>query len=125
MQSLHTLRKCTLLEYRVDMAIGCLDEERGHTQPVLFTVDVYTPLEPLGMPLTLTSIYDYSAIARAVDLVVSRGHIDLQESAHDALFVELFRDPRVRAARIRTAKPAAYSNATAACVETFRINPNV
>ena len=125
MQLLQTLRKCTLLDYRVDMAIGCLDEEYGRTQPVLFTVDVYTPLEPLGTPLTIDSVYDYSAVARAIDRVAARGHIELQESVHDALFIELFRDPRVRAACIRTAKTAAYANAAAACVETFRTNPDV
>lgn len=116
-----TCRMCSIEDLVVDMHIGAYDSERSRTQPVVFTVDVWTPMTP---PESLASVYDYTVVIDAVERVAARGHIDLQESVHELIYDELFADPMVLAARIRTAKPQAYAKAAAAAVQSFRINPS-
>lgn len=113
-------RMCSIEELVIDMHIGAYASEHGHTQPVVFTVDVWTPMTP---PENLQSVYDYTTVIRAVERVAGQGHIELQESVHELVYAELFADPMVLAARIRTSKPQAYAKASAVTVQSFRINP--
>ncbi len=112
-------RKLSILDYPVDMHIGVYDEEKGHTQPVVFTVDVWVSLTD-----ETQNYWDYTTIVKAVDAIVASGHIGLQEEIHEALFEALFADDMVCAARILTKKTKALAGAAAAAVETFKFHPN-
>lgn len=107
-------RMCSILDYRVDMHIGLLDHERGHTQPVIFTIDVWS--DP-------RAFYDYCAIVQAIEEVACGAHIDLQETVHERILERLLANPTVCAARIRTVKTDAFAHAAGASVQTFRMNP--
>ena len=111
-------RKLSIIDYRVDMHVGVYAQEKGHSQPVLFTVDVW-----VARTDDVENYWDYTTIVKAIDSIVASGHIGLQEEIHDALLNGLFADRRVKAARILTKKTKAVTYAAAAAVETFRINP--
>lgn len=111
-------RKLSIVDYQVDMHVGVYEQEKGRTQPVVFTVDVWVEMSEAG-----GNYWDYTAIVKAVDTLVASGHIDLQEEIHDSLLKALFADTHVCAARILTKKIKALPNAAAACVETFKFNP--
>lgn len=116
-------RKHTVADYRLMLPIGILDAEHGRLQEVLFTVDVWTALPQAPDPAGKTAFWDYTAIVRAIDAAAAaRAHTALQEDLHEAVFASLFADSRVCAARVLTQKTAAWSNARAAAVETFRLN---
>ncbi|MDO4936534.1 MAG: dihydroneopterin aldolase, partial [Sutterellaceae bacterium] len=99
--------------------IGVYDEEKGHTQPVIFTVDVWVPLTDEAQ-----NYWDYTTVVKAVDAIAKSGHIGLQEEIHEALFQALFADDNVCAVRILTKKTKALSGGAAAAVETFKFTPN-
>lgn len=113
-------RKLSIIDYQVDVHVGIYAQEKGHSQPVLFTVDVWVERSD-----TIKNYWDYTTIVKAINHLVASGrHIGLQEEIHDALLDTLFSDCRVKAARILTKKTKAVTYAAAAAVETFRINPN-
>ena len=115
-----TCRRLTLANNSTQVHIGAYDCEHGHTQPVIFDIDVWIPLAS-STGFDLEEVYDYTCIAAAVEEVIARGHIELQETLADEILSILMRDNRVKAVRIRTKKTLACEKAEAIAVETFRL----
>lgn len=119
-----TCRRIVLEDLRLDMHIGAYASEHGRTQPVRVSLEVWIPLgasTPRGD--NLEEVYDYTALCAIVEDTAARGHIRLQETFANLVLDRVMADPRVRAARIRTAKEEACAGARAVAVETFRFRP--
>ena len=127
MQSLlghHDLRDCRRLflrNYEVWINIGVHDYEKRGEQRVLINVDLFVPLA-LSTPRNddLDEVVDYDFIRRTIALRVKQGHIHLQETLCDDILRLMLAHPRVRAARVSTAKPDVYPDCAAVGVEVFR-----
>ena len=115
-------RRLFLRDYVVRIDIGVHDFEKQGAQRVLINVDLYVPLA-LSTPSAdqLEEVVDYDFIRRTVLERVGRGHIQLQETLADELLALMLANPRVRAARVSTAKPDVYPDCDAVGVEVFGI----
>jgi 7,8-dihydroneopterin aldolase/epimerase/oxygenase len=118
--SLIDCRRLFLRDYVVNINIGVHDFEKQGTQRVLINVDLYVPLA-LSTPQgdELDEVVDYDFIRRTVQERVAKGHIQLQETLADDLLALMLAHPRVRAARVSTAKPDVYPDCDAVGVEVF------
>ena len=67
----------------------------------------------------LDEVVDYDFIRSTIAARVSRGHIHLQETLCDDVLALLLANPRVRAARVSSAKPDVYPDCAAVGCEVF------
>ncbi len=113
-------RRVFLRDHEVWINIGVHDFEKRGEQRVLINVDLYVPLA-VSTPHAdqLDEVVDYDFIRRSVMGRVARGHIHLQETLADDVLALMLAHPRVRAARVSTAKPDVYPDCQAVGVEVF------
>lgn len=115
-------RRVFLKDYAIPVHIGVHDFEKQGAQRVLINVDLYVPLaETTPQADALDEVVDYDFIRRTVGERVARGHIQLQETLCDDITALMLAHPKVRAARVSTAKPDVYPDCEAVGVEVFRI----
>ncbi len=115
-------RRLFLQDYEVWINIGVHDFEKKGEQRVVINVDLYVPLA-LSTPKAdkLDEVVDYDFIRRSIMARVAQGHIHLQETLADDVLALMLAHPRVRAARVSTAKPDVYPDCAAVGVEVFGI----
>jgi dihydroneopterin aldolase len=115
-------RRLFLRDYEVWINIGVHEFEKRGEQRVVINVDLYVPLA-LSTPRAdrLDEVLDYDFIRRTIAERVSRGHVHLQETLADDVLALMLAHPRVKAARVSTAKPDVYPDCAAVGVEVFGI----
>ncbi len=115
-------RRVFLRNCEITTRIGIHDYEKQGPQRLIINVDLFIPLA-VSTPLDdeLAEVVDYSFIREAIDSLVSRGHINLQETVCDELAHLLLAHPDIRAVRVATEKPDVYDNADSIGVEVFHI----
>ncbi|MDQ2778033.1 MAG: dihydroneopterin aldolase [Pseudomonadota bacterium] len=121
---LQDCRRLFLADYEVRINIGVHDFEKTAEQRVVINVDLYVPLA-LSTPQAdqLDEVVDYDFIRRSIKSRVEQGHIHLQETLVDDVLALMLAHPRVRAARVSTAKPDVYPDCAGVGVEVFGIKP--
>ena len=113
-------RRLFLHDYTVPVRIGVHDFERDGPQRMRFQVDLWVPLDLGGDGVDhIDEVVDYDFIRHAVSERIAQGHIEVQETLADDLLRVLLQHPRVRAARVATAKLDVYPDAGAVGVEVF------
>jgi dihydroneopterin aldolase len=117
-------RRLFLRDYEVWINIGVHDFEKRGEQRVVIDVDLFVPLA-LTTPKDdrLDEVVDYDFIRRTIAERVAKGHIHLQETLADDVLRAMLAHPRVRAARVATAKPDVYPDCDAVGVEVFGFGP--
>lgn len=114
-------RRVFLRDYELPMMIGVYESEKAAPQRVVFNVDVFAPLAATTPTRDeLSEVMDYGLLRETILAVAARGHIDLQETLCDAVVAALLAHPQVRAARVSTQKPDAYSDCRSVGIEVFR-----
>ncbi|MBN8489041.1 MAG: dihydroneopterin aldolase [Burkholderiales bacterium] len=118
--ALRDCRRLFLRDYAVMIDIGVHDFEKQGAQRVLINVELFVPLA-LSTPKAddLDEVVDYDFIRRGILERVARGHIHLQETLCDDVLAMMLAHPKVRAARVSTAKPDVYPDCDAVGVEVF------
>ncbi len=117
-------RRLFLRNYTVNINIGVHEFEKKGEQRVLINVDLYIPLaQSTPQADDLAEVVDYDFIRSTVAQRISRGHIHLQETLCDDLLASMLAHPRVKAARVSTAKPDVYPDCEAVGCEVFGIKP--
>jgi 7,8-dihydroneopterin aldolase/epimerase/oxygenase len=117
-------RRLFLRNYTVNINIGVHEFEKKGEQRVLINVDLYIPLaQSTPQADDLAEVVDYDFIRSSVQARVERGHIHLQETLCDDLLALMLAHPRVKAARVSTAKPDVYPDCEAVGCEVFGIKP--
>ncbi|WP_457335290.1 dihydroneopterin aldolase [Rhizobacter sp. P5_C2] len=119
-------RRLFLRDYEVWINIGVHDFEKKGEQRVLINVDLYIPLA-LSTPKAdeLDEVVDYDFIRRTIAGRVKQGHIHLQETLCDDVLALMMAHPRVRAARVSTAKPDVYPDCEAVGCEVFAMKKDL
>ncbi len=113
-------RRLFLRAYEVWINIGVHDFEKRGEQRVVIDVDLYVPLAATTpKDDRLDEVVDYDFIRRTIAERVAQGHIHLQETLADDILHAMLAHPKVRAARVTTAKPDVYPDCEAVGVETF------
>jgi dihydroneopterin aldolase len=115
-------RRLFLADYEVRINIGVHDFEKTAEQRVIINVDLWVPLA-VSTPAAdrLEEVLDYDFIRATIAERVSRGHVHLQETLVDDVLQALLAHPKVRAARVSTAKPDVYPDCAAVGVEVFAV----
>ena len=122
--SLLDCRRLFLRNYVVNINIGVHDFEKQGTQRVRINVDLYIPLaQSTPQADDLAEVVDYDFIRSSVSARIARGHIQLQETLCDDLLALMLAHPRVKAARVSTAKPDVYPDCEAVGCEVFGMKP--
>jgi 7,8-dihydroneopterin aldolase/epimerase/oxygenase len=117
---LQDCRRLFLSDYEVKINIGVHDFEKQAPQRVVFNVDLYVPLaQSTPQADELHEVVDYDFIRSSILARVARGHIQLQETLADDVLALMLKHPRVRAARVSTAKPDVYPDCAAVGCEVF------
>lgn len=117
-----TCRRMFLRNYEININIGIHEFEKKGEQRVLINVDLYVPLEQ-STPShdRLEEVVDYDFMRRSIAERVAKGHIHLQETLCDDVLSAMLSHPKVRAARVSTAKPDVYPDCESVGVEVFRM----
>ena len=117
-------RRLFLKNYAVNINIGVHAFEKKGEQRVLINVDLYVPLaQSTPQHDDLAEVLDYDFIRSSISEMVSQGHIHLQETLCDEVLTRMLAHPKVRAARVSTAKPDVYPDCEAVGCEVFGIKP--
>jgi dihydroneopterin aldolase len=118
---LRDCRRLFLRDYEVRINIGVHDFEKRAEQRVILNVDLSVPLA-VSTPKAdqLDEVVDYDFIRRTIAACLSKGHVHLQETLCDDILTQMLTHPKVRAARVSTAKPDVYPDCAAVGVEVFR-----
>ena len=115
--------RCLFLKnYEVLINIGVHEFEKKGEQRILINVDLFIPLS-VSTPRDdqLDEVVDYDFIRTTIANRMAKGHIHLQETLCDDVVAAMLLHPKVRAARVSTAKPDVYPDCEAVGVEVFHI----
>ena len=119
---LRDCRRLSLRNYEVLINIGVYEFEKKGEQRLHINVDLYIPLA-VSTPSNdqLEEVVDYDFMRDTIAKLMSRGHIQLQESLCDDIVKAMLAHPSVRAARVSTMKPDVYPDCEGVGVEVFSI----
>jgi len=115
-------RRIFIKNYRLDMHIGAYAHEKNKPQYVLVNIEFWVPLH-LNTPKNddIDEIVNHDYVRPGIQEIISRGHINLQETLCDAIVDLVLSHPKVIAARVSTEKREVYPDCECAGVEVFRI----
>lgn len=110
-------RKLHLKNYIMQVAIGAYDSERNGKQSVKFNVEAW--VKNKSVRDDLAQVYNYEEIIASITDVLSKGHIDLQETLAASVAERILINPEVRAVKITTEKLDVLSNGASLGIEIF------
>ena len=119
------LRQCRRLflnRLELPARIGVHAFERNAPQRLWLDVSLWVPLAqstPRGDELA--EVVDYDFVRAEAQALLSRGHLQLQETLVDDVLAAMLAHPRVRAARVSSMKPDVYPDCEGVGVEVFQI----
>jgi 7,8-dihydroneopterin aldolase/epimerase/oxygenase len=115
-------RRLFLKDYDVPMNIGVHEFEKKAEQRVIINIDLYVPLRDNSPQQDdLAEVVDYDFMRETIKSIVSRGHIQLQETLCDEIMQKMLAHPLVVAARVSTEKPDVYPDCASVGVESFQM----
>jgi len=115
-------RRLFLKDYDVPMNIGVHEFEKKAEQRVIINIDLYVPLtDNSPQQDDLAEVVDYDFMRETIKSIVSRGHIQLQETLCDEIMQKMLAHPLVVAARVSTEKPDVYPDCASVGVESFQV----
>jgi dihydroneopterin aldolase len=114
-------RRVFIRNYRLHMQIGIYPHEQDRQQNVLVNIEFWVPLaETTPKNDHIDEIVNHDFIRPGIQEIISRGHINLQETLCDAIVDLCLSHPTVVAARVSTEKREVYPDCECAGVEVFK-----
>lgn len=119
---LENCRRIFIQNYRLDIEIGIYPHEQNTRQYVLVNIEFWVPLEK-NTPKNddIDEIVNHDFVRPGIQAIVSRGHINLQETLCDAIVDLVLAHPLVVATRVSTQKREVYADCESAGVEVFKL----
>lgn len=119
---LENCRRIFIRDYRLDMEIGAYPHEKNKSQYVVVNIEFWVPLA-LNTPRfdDIDEIVNHDFVRPGIQKIISRGHINLQETLCDAIVELVLSHPKVVAARVSTEKREVYPDCECAGVEVFKL----
>ena len=117
----HGYVRMVLKDLAIPLRVGVHAGERGVTQRVLITAEMFAEDPGRGPENGLESVVNYDSVYRQIRAWSERPHVDLLETLLEELAALCFDNPRVRACRVAIMKPDVFPEAAEAGVELFRI----
>lgn len=118
---LENCRRIFIRDFRLDMEIGAYPHEKNKSQFVVVNIEFWVPLE-LNTPVNddINEIVNHDFVRPGIQEIVSRGHINLQETLCDEIVSLVLSHPKVIATRVSTEKREVYPDCECAGVEVFK-----
>mgnify|MGYP001066697580 CR=1 FL=1 len=114
------VRRVFLRNITLNMNIGVHEFEKQATQRVVVNVDLYVSLaQTTPTDDDLAEVVDYDFVRNTILDIISRGHIELQETLCDEIIKRMLQHPLVLATRVSTEKPDVYTDCESVGVEVF------
>lgn len=118
-------RRVFIRNFRLDMRIGIYPHEQNKKQHVLVNIEFWVPLRDTTPERdSIDEVVNHDFIRPAIQDLVERGHINLQETLCDAIVGICLSHPLVVAVRVTTEKREVYADCESAGVEVFRFKPD-
>ncbi|GAB5389785.1 MAG: hypothetical protein Alpg2KO_27530 [Alphaproteobacteria bacterium] len=116
-------QRVRLHNVEVVLSVGIADWESLRPQKLLVSVDLYGDAPPVGTT-DIEACINYNPVKEHItDVWPTRGHTNLLEELIDDLFVQIWKDNKVKAARVMIHKPQVYPDAQFSGVEVYRNRP--
>jgi dihydroneopterin aldolase len=116
-------RRVYLRDYVLIADIGIHDFEIKDQQRIVVNVDLFIPLhEDIPENDMIHEVVDYDFMRGKISEIVTKGHINLQETLCDDIARAMLTHPHVRAVRVSTEKPDVYADCAAVGIEVFHMN---
>lgn len=112
-------RRIILRDIEREIFIGAYEHEKQAPQPVLLNIEVYVRTH--AEDDQLEKAYNYDLVLQTIDRVLTEQPFALQETLVDKIAHSLLRHPLVKAVLVRSEKTQAYSTATSAGIEIFKM----
>jgi dihydroneopterin aldolase len=118
---LENCRRIFIRDYRLDMEIGAYAHEKNKSQYVAVNIEFWVPLA-WNTPQNddIEEIVNHDFVRPGIQQIITRGHINLQETLCDAIVELVLSHPKVIATRVSTEKREVYPDCECAGVEVFR-----
>lgn len=87
-----------------DVEIGVYTHEKGVTQRVRFSVDVYLLPPAQALDDDIGRAFDYDTIIKGIKAIVARGHINLVETLAEEVARHCLADPRAARVTVKIEK---------------------
>ena len=118
---LENCRRIFIRNFRLDMEIGAYPHEKNKQQYVLINIEFWVPLSRTT-PVNddINEILNHDFVRPGIKDIISRGHINLQETLCDAIVALVLDHPLVVATRVSTEKREVYPDCECAGVEVFK-----
>lgn len=114
------VRRVFLRNITLNMNIGVHAFEKQAPQRVVVNVDLYVSLaQTTPTEDDLAEVVDYDFVRNTILDIISRGHIELQETLCDEIIKRMLQHPLVVATRVSTEKPDVYTDCESVGVEVF------
>ncbi len=114
------VRRVFLRNITLNMNIGVHAFEKQAPQRVVVNVDLYVSLaQTTPTDDDLAEVVDYDFVRNTILDIISRGHIELQETLCDEIIKRMLQHPLVVATRVSTEKPDVYTDCESVGVEVF------
>lgn len=114
-------RRIFLRDLALDVAIGAHDFERGRTQPVLLSIDLYLVPGPPPEHDRLEAVFDYDRVRSGVMTLITDGHIVLQETLVERVAAMCLAFAGIAAVRVSSQKTTVYPDVAGVGYEVVRV----
>ncbi len=113
-------RKIFLRDYEVSMSIGVNESETKMPQRVLINVELYISNPTKCIDDKYENVLDYDFLREGINALVSKGHINLQETLVDKIVELCFLRHEVIAVKVSSEKTEVYASCRSVGFEVFR-----
>ncbi|MGE0255913.1 MAG: dihydroneopterin aldolase [Alphaproteobacteria bacterium] len=114
-------RRIFFRDLALDVAIGAHEFERGRTQPVLVSIDLYLVPGPPPASDRLDAVFDYDRVRSGVMALLADGHIELQETLVERIAAMCLAFADVVAVRVSSQKTTVYPDVAGVGYEVVRV----
>ncbi|MBG1230957.1 dihydroneopterin aldolase [Aestuariivirga litoralis] len=115
------IRHVFVKDLTLDALIGIYDIEKQKPQRIIVNIDLSVQEQPGPLPDDISHVVSYEIVAKKVEAIVARGHINLVETMAEKVAEACLTDRRVLSVRVRVEKPDIIPNARSVGVEIERI----
>lgn len=115
-------RRIFIRNFRLDMMIGIYPHEQQRLQNVVVNIEFWVPLAHCTpREDRIEEVVNHDFVRLGIQDIVSRGHINLQETLCDAIVTMCLKHPAIVAVRVATEKREVYPDCECAGVEVFQM----
>ena len=121
MRASQGIRHVFVKDLTLDALMGIYEIEKQKPQRIIVNIDLSVQEQPGPLPDDISHVVSYEIVAKKVEAIVAKGHINLVETMAEKFAEACLTDKRVLSVRVRVEKPDIIPNARSVGVEIERV----